>query len=193
MVHPAERGCEVGTGMCFKYYYTIQTLAENTGILVCNCCTIVTSTNTVYQDWWYRNHMMLAWGILVILSIPRNVPKHPYRSWNVALRHDLHPSMWKSLLLLGSMKIQQGHAKAKVMLEIFLDWQGIQYRRFRVLCSISTCAREVLVSHISCCTSVAATCKHGTVAFLPSLTPAEGVSLQESCSGWSDLGNICGR
>jgi hypothetical protein len=81
------------------------------------------------------------------------------------------------------MKIQQGHAKANVMLEIFLDWQGIQYHRFRVLCSISTFSREVLVSHISCCTSLAPTCKHGIVAFLPGLTPAEGLSLQESCSG----------
>jgi hypothetical protein len=38
--------------------------------------------------------------------------------------------MWKSLSLPKSMKIQQGHAKAKVVLEIFLDWQGILHRRF---------------------------------------------------------------
>jgi hypothetical protein len=43
--------------MYFKNYCIIQTLAENVGILVRNCCTIVriqrciTSTNTVYQEW----------------------------------------------------------------------------------------------------------------------------------------------
>lgn len=183
--------------MYFKNHCIIQTLAENFGILVCNCCTIVwiqrciTSTNTVYQEWWWINHVMPAWGLLVIFSIPRIAPKHPCRSWNVAL-HDSHPSMWKSLSLQTSMKIQQGHAKAKVMMEIFLDWQGILHQILSVLCSISRCAKEVCVS-LNSCTSVAATCKHGTVTFLPSLTPVEGPSLQESCSGWSDLGNICGR